>query len=77
MSVYRRKIEQIDDGEVITSYTSWVDAVQVRGENRDVYLILSPRLKRIWLQTKKRLLDYVAHNPANAALRSQCPNKRL
>ena len=71
MSVYRLKIEQVDGVEVITNYTRWVDAVQVRGENQDVYLMLSPHFKCIWLEPKKRLLDYVAQNPANIGLRSQ------
>ena len=54
-------IEEIKDAELITSYTRWVDAVQVRGtENPEVYLIFSPRFERIWLKSKKRLLDHVA-----------------
>jgi len=37
-----------------------VDAVQVRGaENQEVYLTFSPRFERIWLESKKRLLEYV------------------
>jgi hypothetical protein len=45
--------------------------VQVRGENQDVYLTFTPRFKRIWLQSKKRLLEYVAQKPGNIGLRSQ------
>ena len=31
MSYYRLVVEEIKDSKVITSYTRWVDAVQVRG----------------------------------------------
>ena len=49
-----------------------MDAVQVRGtENPEVFLIFSPRFERIWLESKKRLLDHVAQNPRNIGLRSQ------
>ena len=69
---YRLVIEEIKDAEVITSYTRWVDAVQIRGtENLEVYLIFSPRFERIWLESKKRLLDHLAQNPGNIGLRSQ------
>jgi plasmid replication initiation protein len=69
---YRLLIEEIKDAEVITSYTRWVEAVQVRGvENQEVYLTFSPRFERIWLESKKRLMEYVAQNPANIGLRSQ------
>ena len=72
MTWYRLVIEEITDSEVITSYTRWVDAVQVRGaENQEVYLTFSPRFERIWLESKKRLLDYVAQKPANIGLRSR------
>jgi hypothetical protein len=41
---YRLVIEEIKDSQVITSYTRWVEAVQVRGtENLEVYLTFSPR----------------------------------
>jgi plasmid replication initiation protein len=49
-----------------------VDAVQVReAENQEVYLTFSPRFERIWLESKKRLPEYVAQKPANIGLRSQ------
>jgi len=65
-------IEEIKDSEMITSYTRWVDAVQVRGaEDQEVFLTFSPRFERIWLESKKRLLEYVAEKPANIGLRSQ------
>ena len=65
-------IEEIKDSEVITSYTRWVDAVQVRGaEDQEVFLTFSPRFEHIWLEPKRRLPEYVAENPANIGLRSQ------
>lgn len=54
----RLMIEDIKDAEVVTSYTRWVDAVQVReGENQKVYLTFSPRFERQgrrvgWLRLK-------------------------
>jgi plasmid replication initiation protein len=72
MSNYRLEIEEITDAEVITSYTRWVESVQVRGaENQEVYLTFSPRFERIWLESKSRLPEYVAQKPANIGLRSQ------
>jgi plasmid replication initiation protein len=71
MTSYRLKIEQVNGAEAVTSYTRWVEAVQVRGENQDVYLTFTPRFKRIWMQSKKRLLKYVAQKPGNIGLRSQ------
>jgi hypothetical protein len=72
MSYYRLMIEEIKDDEVITSYTRWVEAVQVRGaENQEVYLTFSPRFERIWLESKRRLPEYLAEKPANIGLRSQ------
>jgi plasmid replication initiation protein len=72
MTSYRLKIEEILDGRAVTSYTRWVDAVQVMGaENQEVYLTFSPRFERLWLECKKRLLEHVAQKPANIGLRSQ------
>jgi plasmid replication initiation protein len=72
MTSYRLVIEEIKDTEVITSYTRWVESVQVRGaEDQEVYLTFSPRFERVWLESKKRLLEYVAQKPANTGLRSQ------
>jgi hypothetical protein len=51
MTWYRLVIEEIKDAEVITSYTRWVDAVQVKGvENQEIYLTFSPRFEHIWLK---------------------------
>jgi hypothetical protein len=45
---------------------------QVRGsENQEVYLTFSPRFERIWLESKRRLPEYVAAMPANIGIRSQ------
>jgi plasmid replication initiation protein len=41
------------------------------GETQEVYLTFSPRFEHIWLESKRRLLEYVAQKPANIGLRSQ------
>jgi hypothetical protein len=69
---YRLVIEEIKDSEVITSYTRWVDAVEVRGaENQGVFLTFSPRFEHIWLELKKLLPRYLTEKPAKLRLRSQ------
>ena len=69
---YRLVIEEIKDSQVITSYTRWVEAVQVRGtENLEVYLTFSPRFDHIWLELKKLLPRYLSERPARLRLRSQ------
>jgi plasmid replication initiation protein len=69
---YRLVIEEIKDSEVITSYTRWVETVQVRGtENPEVYLAFNPRFEHIWLELKKLLPRYLAERPAKLRLRSQ------
>jgi hypothetical protein len=41
MTSYRLLIEEIKDAAVVTSYTRWVDSVQVRGAKiQEVYLVL-------------------------------------
>jgi len=66
------RIEEVVDGRAVTSYTRWVDAVQVMGaENQEVYLTFSPRFEHMWLECKKRLLDYLAQARAAIGLRSQ------
>jgi plasmid replication initiation protein len=58
--------------KLVTSYTRWLECVQTRGaENQEVYLTFSPSFERIWLESKKRLPEYVSHTPANLRLRSQ------
>jgi plasmid replication initiation protein len=72
MTLYRLKIGQVLDGRAVTSYTRWVDAVQVMGdETQEVYLTFSPRFEHIWLGCKKRLLSYLAQEPAAIGLRSK------
>jgi plasmid replication initiation protein len=72
MTWYRLKIEEVLDGRAVTSYTRWVDAVQLMGaENQEVYLTFSPRFEHIWLECKKRLLDDLAKRPAAIRLRSK------
>jgi plasmid replication initiation protein len=72
MTYYRLKIEVVLAGRAVTSYTRWVDAVQVMGgEIQEVYLTFSPRFEHIWLECRKRLFDYLAQKPAAIGLRSQ------
>jgi hypothetical protein len=72
MSVYRLRIEEIKGAEVFTSYNRWLECVQARGaENQEVYLTFSPSFERIWLESKKRLPEYVSQKPANLGLRSR------
>jgi hypothetical protein len=72
MKLYRLPIHEIQDGQAVTRYTRWIDAVEARGpQEQEVYLSFSPRFERIWLESKRRLLEYVAQKPANIGLRSQ------
>jgi Initiator Replication protein len=72
MSLYRLRIDEIKGAEVVTSYTRWLEYVQTMGpENQEVYLTFSPSFERIWLESKKRLPDYMEQKPANIGLRSQ------
>jgi hypothetical protein len=60
MTSYRLLIEEVTGTEVVTSYTRWVESVQVsEEENQEVYLTFSSRFERIWLESMKRLLDYM------------------
>jgi plasmid replication initiation protein len=72
MNVYRLRIDEIKRNAVVISYTRWLEAVIVQGpDNQEVYVTFSPLFERIWLETKKRLPEYVADNPANIGLKSQ------
>jgi len=72
MSFYRLRIDEIKEDAVMTSYTRWLEAVIVKGtEDQEVYVTFSPLFERIWLESKKRLPEYVAKEPANIGLRSQ------
>jgi hypothetical protein len=71
MTAYRLVIQEVTAAEVLTSYTRWLECVQVKEDTKEVYVTFSPRFERIWLESRKRLLDYMEQKPANAALRSQ------
>lgn len=72
MSDYRPRVDEITGNSVIISFTRWLEAVIVQGaENPEVYVTFSPHFERIWLESKKRLPDYVSQKPANLGLRSQ------
>jgi plasmid replication initiation protein len=72
MTSYRLTIRDVVGNEVLTSYTRWLEFVQVKeGPDPEVYVAFSPRFERIWLESKKRLPEYMEQKPANAALRSQ------
>jgi plasmid replication initiation protein len=59
-------------GAVVTNYTRWLESVEVKGpENQEVYVTFSPFFEHIWLESKKRLPEHVAKEPANIGLRSQ------
>jgi plasmid replication initiation protein len=72
MTEYRLAIQDINGAEVLTSYTRWLECVQVKesGPEQEVYVAFSPRFERIWLESKKRLPD-MDQKPGNAGLRSQ------
>jgi plasmid replication initiation protein len=72
MSFYRPRIDEVKEDAVVASYTRWLEAVIVKGtENQEVYVTFSPLFERIWLESKKRLPEYVAKEPGNIRLRSQ------
>jgi len=72
MMDYRLVVQEINGAEVLTSYTRWLECVQVKeGPEQEVYVTFSPRFERIWLESKKRLPDYMEQKPGNAGLRSQ------
>jgi hypothetical protein len=72
ISEYRLRIDEIKDAEVVTSYTRWLASVETRGsENQEVYVAFSPKIERIWLESKKRLPEYASQKPADLGLRSQ------
>jgi Initiator Replication protein, WH1 len=72
MTSYRLVIREVEGAEVLTSYTRWLESVQLReGKSQEVYVKFNPRFERIWLEAKKRLPEYMAKKPSNTALRSQ------
>ena len=68
LTLYRLRIDEIRDGKAVTSYTRWLEAVQVKDES--VSVTLNPRFKRIWLEVKKRLIDS-AEQAVSPRFRSQ------
>jgi plasmid replication initiation protein len=71
MMDHRLVIQEINGGEVLTSYTRWIECVQVKeGPEREVSVAFSPRFERIWLESRKRLPD-MEQKLGNAGLRSQ------
>jgi len=72
MMSYRLILQNVAGAEVFTSYTRWLESVEVKeGADPEVYVAFNPRFERIWLESKKRLPDYMEQKPANARLRSQ------
>ena len=72
MTSYRLVLRDVVGAEVFTSYTRWLECVQVKeGPEPEVYVAFSPRFERIWLESRKRLPEYMEQKPANTGLRSQ------
>ena len=72
MTYYRLMIREVTGPEVLTSYTRWLECVQVKEDTEpEVYVAFSPRFEQIWLESKKRLPEYMEQKPAIANLRSQ------
>jgi hypothetical protein len=72
MMSYRLVIREVEGAEVLTSYTRWLESVQLKeGKNQEVYVAFNPRFERIWLEARKRLPEYMQQKPANTGLRSQ------
>jgi hypothetical protein len=72
MTWYRLEIEETKDGQAITNYTRWVDAVEVKGsKDQEVYLTFSPRFERVWLESKKCFLEAAAQKADAIGARSR------
>jgi plasmid replication initiation protein len=72
MTSYRLTIREVVGNEVLTSYTRWLEFVQIKeGPEPEVFVAFSPRFERIWLESRKRLPEYMEQKPANTGLRSQ------
>ena len=53
MTSYRLVIQEVTGAEVLTSYTRWLESVQLRGgENQEVYVAFSPQFEHIWLNRR-------------------------
>jgi hypothetical protein len=67
MTAYRVVIQEVTGAEVLTSYTKWLECVQVKeGPEPEVYVAFCPRFERIWLESRKRLPEYMEQKPANS-----------
>ena len=71
MGVYPLVIEEVQDSRAITSYTRWIEALQVNEAEDQVYVTFSPRFEHLWLELRKRLLKHAASNPAKTKLRGR------
>ena len=71
MSDFRLRIDEIKGAEVVTSYTRWLASVETRGAEIRSLFSVQPELRAQWLESKKRLPEYVSQKPANLGLRSQ------
>ena len=61
MNVFRLRIDEIIEDAVVTSYTRWLESVQVIGtENPEVHVTFSPQFERIWVESKKNFPAFVA-----------------
>jgi hypothetical protein len=70
MNVYRLRIDEIKGGAMITSYTRWLESVEVRGtENQEVFRNIQSTL-RAYLAGIEETAEDVAKEPANIRLRS-------
>jgi hypothetical protein len=72
MTAYGLMIQDVPSAEVVTSYTRWLECVQVKEDTEpEVYVAFSPRFEQIWLESRKRLPEYMEQKPPNTMLRSQ------
>jgi hypothetical protein len=63
MNAFRLRIDEIKEDEVVTSYTRWLESVQVRGsENQEVFVTFSPRFERIWLESRNDCRNMLPKN---------------
>jgi hypothetical protein len=67
MTAYRVVNQEVTGAEVLTSDTRWRECVQVKeGPEPEVCAAFSPRFERIWLESRKRLPEYMEQKPANS-----------
>jgi hypothetical protein len=45
---------------VVISYTRWLECVQVKEDTEpEVYIAFSPRFEQIWVESRKRMIEYM------------------